>query len=341
MAITGPSSFPQTTQDFIDHWEQANIERGAAGPIELPGAPLGWPAVVNMSTLVGLLDALDTKITEVASRINGVETARGALVAEQQKMLGWLGQFNGKVRAMLGGTKWVDALALAPSIGDAQSRFIDPLEDMEDLWERINTEQALGVGVVLKLIVDLSATPQVEMTQAQFAAKIAPFREVWRAVGKAELMLKLARGKRNEVQERIYPILRQYRVVVPTYFPAGSAIVLSLPRLTPEPGTTPEPAVVTWAWNGTTHKAEVSAAIPVQSGLKKARLFYSPGVVWDEEGASQVMWLSLEGVDLNNPVVFETDFALSVPGSHALFRVVVENETNNEASSNVVDVVRP
>lgn len=35
------------------------------------------------------------------------------------------------------------------------------------------------------------------------------------------------------------------RVVLPTYFAPDSPIVASLPRLTPEPGATPTPAVLT------------------------------------------------------------------------------------------------
>jgi hypothetical protein len=131
-----------------------------------------------------------------------------------------------------------------------------------------------------------------------------------------------------------------YRLVLPTYFGPGTAIGDSLPRLTPEKGTTPDAAVVSGAWDGVKVKAVVSAAIPVQANMKKARLLYSPGTVWDGEAASTVQTVSLVGVDLANPVVFETDFALSVPGSHALFRVEVENETGNVAQSNIVDVTR-
>ena len=46
-------------------------------------------------------------------------------------------------------------------------------------------------------------------------------------------------------------------------------------------------------------------------------------------------------MDLAVPVVFHTDFALSAPGSHALFRVVLVSETDNEASSNVLELTRP
>ena len=75
--------------------------------------------------------------------------------------------------------------------------------------------------------------------------------------------------------------------------------------------------------------------------MKWLRLLYSPGASWSDEDASQVMKISLVGLDLSVPIVLSTDFALSAPGAFALFRGVVENETGNEASSNVLEVTRP
>ena len=163
----------------------------------------------------------------------------------------------------------------------------------------------------------------------------------WRSLSRLELDAKLARGDRDAIQARMYPIMLNYRLVLPTYFGPGTAIGDALPRLTPEKGTTPDAAVVQGVWDVAKAKAVVSAAIPAQAGLKKARLLYSPGATWDGESASTVSVVSLEGVNLADPVVFETAFALSAPGAHALFRVEVENETGNSAQSNVVNVVRP
>ena len=166
-------------------------------------------------------------------------------------------------------------------------------------------------------------------------------KQAWRDLKTADLELKLARGQRDAIQAKIYPILKQYRMVLPTYFAPGSAIVASLPRLTPEPGSTPVPAVVTHVWNAGTVKADITASVPAQAGLKRARLLYSPGTSWSEEDASVVATKPLSAVNAEQSVVFSTDFALSGPGATALFRVVVVNETDNEASSNVVEVTRP
>ena len=333
MAISGNASYLPTTQDFCDHWAQADAALVPAPGITMPGGPLGWPTEVNASTLNGLLSALEIETTNIQSKINGLELARGTSVTQQSELLDLLGQFTDKVRGNLSGTKWIDALPLLPSIGDAQSRFCDPLDDAQDLWLRINVEQVLGVGVVLVL--------RNGVTQAQFATKVAALKVTWRSVGQAELALKLARGHRNQIQGRIYPILKQYRVVLPTYFAPDSPIVASLPRLTPEPGATPTPAVLTGVWNAGTAKADLNAAIPVQVGMKTARLMYAPGSVWNDEDATTVESRNLVGVNLAVPVVFHTDFALSAPGSHALFRVVLVSETDNEASSNVLELTRP
>jgi hypothetical protein len=333
MPWSGNSSAIPTTEEFISHWTAANALLPPLSPIVMPGVPLGFPTEVNISTLEALLTDLQSQVATIQSKANGAALVRGDLKLRQVALLDQFGQFTDKVRGNLSGTKWIGAVPLAPTEGDAQSRFCDPMDDAVDLWLRINTEQALGVGKVLTL--------RDGTTQAQFVTKVAELKQVWRDLKGADLDLKLARGQRNTIMEKIYPILKQYRVVLPTFFAAGSAIVESLPRLTPEPGSTPEPAVLSETWNGTTNKADFVAVIPVQPNMKRLRLLYSPGTVWSEEDASGVLTVDLVGVDLSQPVTFSTDFALSGPGSTALFRVVVENETGNEASSNVLEVTRP
>lgn len=333
MAWTGNSTAVSTTEEFYQHWMAANVLLPPGADVEMAGPPLGFETDVVADTLESLLNDLLGQVTLVQSKANGASLARGELKTQQVALLDLFGQFADKVRGNLSGTKWVNALPLAPSEGDAQSRFCDPMDDAVDLWLRINTGEALGAGKVLVL--------RDGTTQALFATKVADIKTAWRALKVAELDLKLARGERNSTMAKIYPILRQYRVVLPTYFPAGSAIVESLPRLTPEPGSTPDPAVVSHVWNAGTEKVDISAQIPVQPNMKRARLLYSPGTSWSEEDASVVESVSLVGVDLEEPVVFSTNFALSGPGSHALFRVVVESETGNEASSNVIEVTRP
>lgn len=312
---------------------------GAAGPLTLPGKPLGWAADVTAATLATLLTNWNIKVSAIQSAVNGLELGRGELEIMQREMMELLGQFTDKVRGLLSGTKWVNAVPLHPSVGDSQSRFLAPLDDAEDLWLRIDGDEALGPGKVLALQ-DRSVTPPVPLLLAAFSAKLVALKEQWRSNSRRELELKLARGERDAIQERMYPIMLNYRLVLPTYFGPGTPLGDSLPRLTPEKGSTPDAAVVVGAWDAVKAKAVVTATIPVQPNMKKARLLYSPGSTWDGEAASTVQSVSLVGVNLANPVVFETDFALSAPGAHALFRVEVENDTGNEAQSNTVDVVR-
>jgi hypothetical protein len=333
MAIQGNASYIPTTEEFIAHWGAANGLLTPPEQVVLPGAPLGWPTEVNQSVLEGLLTDLANQVVTIQSKANGAALVRGDLAIKQGALLAWFGQFTDKVRGKLPGTKWINALPYMPTAGDAQSRFCDPMDDVSDLWARLNADQALGPGVALVL--------RDGTTQGDFTAKVGELKALWRSLKQADLELKLARGQRDAVQARIYPILKSYRVVLPTYFAPGSAIVVSLPRLTPEAGTTPTPAVLTHVWNGGTQKADITAVVPAQAGLKKARLLYSPGSSWSEEDASVVATKPLSDLNAAQSVVFSTDFALSGPGSTALFRVVVVNETDNEASSNVVEVTRP
>ena len=118
-------------------------------------------------------------------------------------------------------------------------------------------------------------------------------------------------------------------------------MTLTLTRLTPEPGSTPEPAVVSGSYDVPQNKAVVSAQVPVQADLQRIKLLYSPGLEWHGDDTSVVESRSAAGLDLTQPVVFETTYALGTPGATALFRVEVENDTDNTAQSNTLIIERP
>lgn len=339
MAISGNSSYIPTAQEFVAHWNSAGAALGALGPVTLPGKPLGSATDVTASTLDALRGQLAAKATMIQSLVNATDLVRADLASAQAEALEYVVRFNAKVRGSLGGTRWVAALPEAPTMGSAQSNFCDPLDDAVDLWGRINVAEAMGTGKELELV-NNSVEPPVAYPVADFTALVVLVKETWSALGRAEMDLKLGRGSRDEVQDKVHAILKAYRQVLPTFFRADSAIGKSLPRLTPVPGSTPDPATLSGAWNAATAKADLSAVVPEQTGLKSLRLLYSPGSSWSEDDASVVESRSLEEADLSQPVVFHTDYALANAGDRALFRVVVVNETDNEASSNVVEMVR-
>lgn len=77
-------------------------------------------------------------------------------------------------------------------------------------------------------------------------------------VGVAGSNARLARAERNALQDDIYPILKQYRRVVPSLFPPNSVFAVTLPRLTPLPGHTPAPVEASAAWDAERGRAKIA-----------------------------------------------------------------------------------
>src|SRR6185436_17111429 len=69
------------------------------------------------------------------------------------------------------------------------------------------------------------------------------------AVTTADQDAQLARGARDNIFHPIYERLKQYRQAIVATFPAGHALVVSLPRLTPQPGSTPQAVNLSGAWD--------------------------------------------------------------------------------------------
>lgn len=328
MPITGPASYLPTTSEFLDHWQDVNTALGAAGPLVIPGRTIGLTTDVNRAALETLYNSLVAQHVTVQSALVAVDLARGDLEDYKATLLAQLNMFNEKVRALLGNTKWERALTEVPSISAGQGAFTDPLNGALALWQRINSEEALGPGetLVLRDGTDIGTYQDI----------LLQLDGIFRALSRAERTLKLEREERNDIQDRIYPILKQYRVAVPGYFAADSAIMESLPRLTPEAGHTPAAVNASIVWDAATSKARIEWEASTDADLANYQVRYSPGTVYHEEDEDV-----LETFAPGDPRIYETNHALTIPGATALFRVYVILTTGNEKGGSTLEIMRP
>jgi hypothetical protein len=77
------------------------------------------------------------------------------------------------------------------------------------------------------------------LNQEDFNVDVDILRLLFRDLSHKEQNVNLARTKRNLVQEKIYPILRDYRLAVPATLGTNSPLTQTLLRLSPLPGKTP------------------------------------------------------------------------------------------------------
>lgn len=318
MPISGPSSYPATVDEFVAHWTQANAALGATDVVLAGGTTL--------ANFTGWGEDLLAKREEVQVALNGREIGRGQVDVLKATLNERLVQFNDKVRAFFPASKWLNALPAVPPVSVAQSRFVDPLSDANDLWTRINADPGTTDPITL-----LGG-----YAQATFGADINVLVEAYGTLNKADTDLAVVRGERNELQNQLYEAMKSYRQALPTFFAKDSALVESLPRLTPLPGHTPAPVTVSGSWDPATQMASLTWTESTDADLLRYEVRMSPGPTYSTEDDSAIGTVAAGG-----PREFTTDAGLTSPGLTAGFRVYVVLTTGNEKGSNDLIVTRP
>ena len=287
------------------------------------------PNGTSRANLITHRDALATKQSELEGKINDHEIARGDLDIKKTDVLVRLNQFNEKVRAFLGTTSFVRALPKVPTFTDGQGHFVPPVDDMSTLWTKINA--AVGVP---------NFTPPLTLlggyTLVLYQVELTAIKTQFETVGREEVQVRLKRGERTALEEVIYPLLKLYRQVVPTYFAANSPLISSMPALSPEPGSTPDAVDATGVWNAPTTQGKITWTAPTATDVDKIEIRSSPGSTYNSEDETVVGTVAKDA-----PREFLTSHGLGTPGAVAVFKVYVITLTGNEKGSNTVKITRP
>lgn len=318
MAISGPSSYLQTTDEFLTHWLVADTTLGVGNEIVLPGP-------VTRAGLQTRRDNLEVKRADVEARLNAQEIARGDVDIQKAALLLRANQFNDKVRALYSGSKWERALPNVPAITDGQGNFIAPLDDIHSLWLLMNADASIPDVTLLGAY-----------TQALLATDLAALKAAYVTYNAAGTVITITLSERNDLQDGIYPILKNYRQNLPTYFAKGHALVTSLPTLTPAPGSTPDAVTASGLWIAAQSQAKLTWTSSSDANLLRydIRFCSGPNYSTDNESISSSV---LPGATLE----FLTDTGLTSPGNVASFKVYVVTSTGNEKGSNTVTITRP
>ena len=318
MPISGPASYLATTDEILGHWEAADTTLGAGNELKLKDGS-------GRAVLVTKKDSLVAKRATVQVRLNQQEVARGDIEVRKEALLLRINQFNDKVRFLLGGTKWERALAQVPTQGDGQGNFTVPLDDAAALWLMINDDPAIADILLMGAY-----------TQAMFVADVAALNAAYTTYTTAGAKLSVAIEDRNDVQDVIYEMLKQYRQAVPTYFAKGSALLDSLPVLSPVPGSTPDAVTLNGSWIVLSLMAKLLWTLSTHANLLRYEIRFCAGPNYSAENES-VIGTILAG-DL---LEFLTDSGLTTPGNVASFKVYVITTPGNEKGSNTVVITRP
>ncbi len=276
----------------------------------------------------------------LAGRKFAVREMHGVFPAHGQRWLGSLdnpmkvfmnlrgGQFNAKVRGPLGGTSYAAALPELPTPTDGMGVFVPPLDDILTLWTKLNA--AVGIPGFTAPLLLLGGYTLAEYTTALVNLKLQ-----FALVAKEQLGVSLLIGDRNVLQDVIYPVLKVYRQTVPTNFAENSPLVTSLPRLTPEPGSTPDAVLANGTWNAPTTQGKLTWDASTSPDVVQVEVRWSPGPTYDS--ANEVVLANLAPTA---PRQYFTTQGLLAIGDESNFKIYVLTGTGNERGSNTVKVTR-
>lgn len=131
-------------------------------------------------------------------------------------------------------------------------------------------------------------------------------------------------------------IAGRYRPTVESLFTPENPLVLSIPRLYPLPGHTPDAVFLSTVWEAAEGKVRLSWTVSAEADLTSYQIRVSPLETYDAEAESIVATLPGGGV-----TEYLTDAGLPTPGATASYKVYVILTTDNERGSNAVAVTRP
>ena len=151
----------------------------------------------------------------------------------------------------------------------------------------------------------------------------------------AEQDLRIERLKRDAKFKVIYESLRLYRLAVPARLPNDAVLLAALPRLTPEPGSTPE-AVNASAVFLEPDQLKVVYEASAAGGLKEYQLRGNVGAAFKSEDA---VVIATNGPEAARE--FVSGFGLTQPGAKVSVAVYVVTNSGHQKGSAPMTITRP
>ena len=319
MPLTTKASYVPVMQEFIDHW---TLVHAAITPTVV--LLQGGFTLANFTTLQGDIQAALTAIPAADNDRQITATARDIGKAGlRTRAL----QFRGAIAMQLANSDFGKAPPTVPPFSTNQGLFMKQMDDLVDLWTKINAATIPGfTGPLL-----LSGGYAV----ADFTADVAAQYAAYTASTVATQGSLLARRHLDNLLAPAKTRMIQYRRGVVSVLPAGHELLSSIPAITPAPGSTPDPVSASGMWNAADTIGVLSWTASTNPHLDHYSVRTSPGPKYSTAEESVVDEV------LPGTLTLSTLEGLAAPGASAVFKVYVVLTTGNEKGSNVVRITRP
>ncbi len=319
MALGSVGTYLSTIDGFLAHWVSAEAKLGKA--IVLRGGMTRAGLTALRGTLEGAIVAVTDSFTDYTVAVGQKDVARAELIP-------LVAAFNRAVRGALTGTGYEHNLPDAPVGTVGQAELMKALSDVASRWGQIDNATIAGFTGPLTLAGGLNL--------GQFTAKVATLEAAYLALENAEVALSVVRKERDSQRALVKTALTSYRRRIVGLFAQGDAIVLSLPQVNPEPGSTPPAVSVSGVWDGASETARLTI-IPLTDPKVRVAHYevrFCPGASYKTANEETI------GRFGEGATAFETSVGLASSGVSALFRVYTVTETGNEKGSTTVKITR-
>jgi hypothetical protein len=319
MAISSISSYLATMDQFIDHWIAVNAAVSPAALLLRGG--------YTLADFTSDRAALEAAITSIESTDNARQFASADRDLKKASARIRIAQYRSIVLGVLAGTAYPNALPKLPPFSVNTGLFLKAMDDVANGWSRINTDTIPGFTGPLLLAGGY--------TLANFNTEVTAMRAAFLAATNAEDDSRSARSSRDVLLPKAKAFMVQYRQAVKGIVPAGSALLNTIPAVSPPPGSTPTPVSASAAWNTGTTMADLTWTPSTNPNLDHYSIRTAPGPTYRAADESVVAEVA------KTLTTYSTAEGLVAPGAKALFRVYVVLTTANEKGSNTASVIRP
>jgi hypothetical protein len=334
MALENKGSYIPTSNEFLAHWLDADAALTPLGLI-LPEKPGEIPAGFNRSGLLSLRTVLLSQLDAVQDKLNSLQLASSAVKFFKAKMYKRLTLFVGLLDGYYSSTELYAARPELPGEGAAEDKITNALRDMRSLWVRMNLGPAPS-GVVLPVQLNEGTDTAPDLVGvAEFELDLGNLPQKYMDRAEAEQGVKLARARRDRTMANIKTVLLAYRAAAATKLAAHTDLLSTLPRVSPQPGHTPDAVSATAVFLA----PDVAQITHTESDDADFKEYQLRGTVGDDGDTEDAVVLATHTA--RTPAVFTTQLGLGAPGGAGSYWVYVITNDGNERASNRMVVERP
>ena len=323
MPISDIGSYVTVGREFEAHAADVNVDRLANALAEF-----AWPDGYLAANLTADVDAVEAAITAQVSLDNALSIGTNGRDAMRVALRDRFVDFRKLIDYRLKASVYSTSLPATPHETASEQKFLRAIDDMADLWTRIDADAGTP-----------NFTPPLVFSDgyalAALQTDIAALRTQYKAVVEAENDARMGRKQRDALLQPLRDRFLEYRQGIEVEYGEQHAFTLSLPQVTPAPGSTPDAVTASGVWDAGTLEGVITWTESSEANFDHYDVRMTPGATYDTENDITIFSVAAGTTE------HRTLDGLLNSGDVASFKVYVVLTTANEAGSNTVTITRP